>query len=77
MTTDDLLRSAVRDWEGSHLDTTFSHFTHPGMCVHLSLIPAETKTGYKCDWFLSRTGAFSKRISREKLDAVLELENDD
>ena len=77
MTTDDLLRSAARDWEGSHLDTTFSHFTHPGMCVHLSLIPAETKTGYKCDWFLSRTGAFSKRISREKLDAVLELENDD
>ena len=72
MTTDDLLRSAARDWEGRPLDATFSHFSHPGMCVHLSLAPAETKTGYKCDWFLN-----SKRISRQDLDAVLELENDE
>ena len=71
MKTDDLLKSAVRDWEGRASDTTFSHFSHPGICVHLSLIPAETKTGYKCDWFLN-----SKRISRQKLDAILELEDD-
>jgi len=69
MRTDDLLKSAVCDWDGHHLDTTFSHFSHPGMCIHLSLIPAETKTGYKCDWFLN-----SKRISKQKLDVVLELE---
>tara|TARA_B100001057_G_C22871397_1_gene959065 strand:+ start:4382 stop:4594 length:213 start_codon:yes stop_codon:yes gene_type:complete len=70
MRTDDLLKSAVRDWDGHHLDTTFSHFSHSGMCIHLSLIPAETKTGYKCDWFLN-----SKRISKQKLEAVLELES--
>lgn len=77
MTTNELLKSAVRDWEGYHLDTTFSHFTHPGMCIHLSLIPAETKTGYKCNWFLNKRGGHSERISKKKLDAVLELENDD
>lgn len=74
MKTENLLASAVRDWEGHQLDTTFSHFSHPGMCIHLSLVPAATKTGYKCDWFLSERGGHSKRISRERLDGVLELE---
>ena len=38
---------------------------------------AATRTGYKCDWFLNKRGGHSERISKKKLDAVLELENDD
>ena len=74
MKTDDLLKSALHDWEGKHLDTTFSHFRHPGMCVHLSLVPWKTKTGFKCEWFLNERGGHSKRISRQDLDGLLELE---
>ncbi len=68
MTSDDLEKIAAREWDGSAMYTTFSHFEHPGTCVHLSFIPwFKSKTGYKCEWALN-----GKKISREKLDIFLQ-----
>lgn len=72
MRTADLLRTALRDFDGHQLDASFAHFSDPDLCVHLSLTPTQTKKGYKGEWFLN-----GKRVARHRLDFILGAHHDD